>query len=182
MPGDATKVSILDHIWTDITVSVRSFVVVPPLSDHFSCVALFDIKMPITLNKIDFKDRSPNKQQHFFERIEDEYFNYHLPNANVDTCVKHFDVWFRNIADKYFPPKTKFISTKRLNNPWLTTRLIKCIRNKHWLYQKYKQNLITYEMYQTYCKLLKFTLKLAEQDCYLSRFRDAKGNSRVGAF
>ena len=175
--GSSIPTSIIDHVWCNVAVPVSSFVVSPPLSDHLSCIAIFDVKVPITLNKIVFKDKSINRQQHFLNMIEDEYINYNFSSEDINRCVEHFDSWFRDLTEKYFPQKTKFISPKRLNSPWLTTRLIKCIRNKHWLYRKFKQNVITYEMYQTYCKLLNLTLKMAEQDCYLSRFTEVKGNT-----
>ena len=177
IPKKTVATSVIDHVWSNVSTPVWSYVVSPPLSDHLSCVAVFDIKIPVTLNKVEFRDKSVNKQQYFNCMIEDEYFDYNSPIADAEICVKHFDGWFQNITNKYFPVKKKFISTKRLNSPWLTTRLIKCIRNKHWLFQKFKQNIITYEMYQMYCKLLKLTLMMAEQNCYRNRFRDARGNS-----
>ena len=178
--NDTEPSSLIDHIWHNVSANFHSYLIEPPMSDHLTCAVIFDnIKAPKNpLNNYSFRDYSMHCQSHFVDSIANEMNNFLFSNNNINANIIQFDLWFRRLTDKYFPIRTKFISKKRLTNPWLTTRLIKCIRNKHWLYGRLKLGIISVDMYKTYTTLLRVALKMAEQDYRKSYFDSIRGNSR----
>ena len=176
--NDKKPSSLIDHIWHNLKVDFSSYVIEPPMSDHMSCLLCLDFSPKSPLFKHSFRDYSMQCRSKFAESIINETNNFKFPNGNINDCISRFDAWFRELTDKYFPVRIKFISKKRLNNPWLTTRLIKCIRNKYWLYGRLKLGIISIDMYKTYTHLLRVTLRTDEQNYYKTHFNTIKGNSR----
>ena len=163
--------SCLDHIWYKLKSTPHSYVITPPLSDHLACLAFFNIPINRELEKTTFRNYSDKCKVNFRENILNESMQFViLNNENVNSAICSFDAWVRRLTNKYFPLKTKILSKKRLNKPWLTTRLIKCIRNKFWLFKMAQQNRISYEMFSTYSKVLRQALQLAEQNFLKNRF------------
>ena len=59
---------------------------------------------------------------------------------------------------------SKRLTQKRLNAPWLSKDVMKCIRKKHIWYRLKNNNVISYESYKSYCKILRTVLRLAEEN------------------
>ena len=176
--GDTEPSSLIDHCWLNTNIGYCSYLIEPPMSDHLSCIVVFNKNVNRTLVKHNFRDYSPNSKAQFLLALPVECANYNIPNNNIDVCMNSFDLWVRKLTNKYFPMRTKTISNKRLQCPWMTTRLIKCIRMKHWLYNKVKFGIISLEMYKAYVNLLKYTLRTAEHFYRKTKFDSLKGNSR----
>ena len=66
--------------------------------------------------------------------------------------------------------KTKILTQKRQEAPWLTARIIGCIRKKHDWHRLFKAKLITARSYNSYCSTLRFVLNLAEKEYYIRKF------------
>ena len=176
--GDTTPSSLIDHCWMNTNMTYCSYLIEPPISDHLSCIVVFNKNVNRTLVKHSFRDYSSNSKSRFLGALPMEYANYNVSNENINTSMNGFDLWVRKLTDKYFPIRNKFISNKRLQCPWLTTRLIKCIRMKYWLYNRVRVGIISLEMYKAYTNLLKYTLRTAEQFYRKTKFDSLKGNSR----
>ena len=87
------------------------------------------------------------------------------------------------LSNKYFPIMTKQVSTKRLNSPWMTDIVMRCVNKKHIWFRLLKRNRITKESYDDYCNALRNMLRIAEEDYYSSRLHslgnDQKRNWEV---
>ena len=70
------------------------------------------------------------------------------------------------LSNKYFPIKTKQISTKRINSPWVTDVILRCVKKKQVWFKLLKRNRITLFSYKKYCKALRNLLNLAEEEYY----------------
>jgi hypothetical protein len=177
-PVQGQITSVLDHIWHNIGKPCKSYVLSPPLSDHLPCCIIFENKISSKMYHIKFRDFSNCNRVKFIEHLEQEFsiFDQSLNDANT-TTNKVVD-WLMSLSDKYFPIKLKIISHKRAEAPWLSSRLIKCIRKKHWLFKLLKRNIITYNMYKAYASLLRFTLNIAERNYHKMKFKSCKNNSR----
>ena len=82
------------------------------------------------------------------------------------------------ILKKYFPFRTKSISCRRLEAPWITSGILKCIKRKHRWYRMAKSNLISVDSYKKCCKALKNLLKLAKSEYYLHKFTSLGNNPK----
>ena len=171
-------ISVLDHFWHNIYQPCKSYVIAPPLADHLPCCIIFEDVLKSKKIYTKFRDYSINNRGRFTDNIARELtlFNPPLNDANASTC--YIVNWLKLLSDNYFPVKTKVISSKRADAPWLSTRLIKCIRKKHWLFRLLRRNIINYNMYKTYASLLRFVLAIAERNYQKIKFKSCQNNSR----
>ena len=73
-----------------------------------------------------------------------------------------------------FPVITKYVSSKRLKNPWITQAITKSIQHKFDLYKSFKLGIVTYEIYKNYRNNLNNIVKLSKKKYYLQRFSNFK--------
>ncbi len=121
--------------------------------------------LPISLNlKINFKNQ--NKKKSFrdlsdadFERFNKdkiELFQLFSLNSNImDAEFDRFETWLNNSLDHYFLYKTKFMSLKRINKPWISDEVIKFVHAKHKLFIDLKKFIISYKVFSEFSNLLK---------------------------
>ena len=71
------------------------------------------------------------------------------------------------IYKRFFPLKVKFISSKRMNKPWLSREILKMIKTKSHYFKLYKCNVIDY---RAYCNYVKSTVRCARNRFYKQYF------------
>ena len=177
-PGTVNPTSALDHVWTNVTARGFSFVVEPPLSDHCACVLAFQLKIPHTKVKIEFNDFSDANKERFLNNILMEADNFSPPNTGINDSFLYFDNYIRRITKNYFPTRIKHVSFKRLNKPYLSTRIIKCIRFKHRLFRLVKVGIVPYDIYMNYTTVLRHVIRIAENNHCKSVFSENRRNPR----
>ena len=68
------------------------------------------------------------------------------------------------VFDNCFPLKSKLVTEKRLNNPWITQSVLNSIRTKNYLYKDYKVGAITETQYKQYRNMLNTTIRQAKKN------------------
>ncbi len=165
--------SLLDHIWTNFTAPSSPGILFSPLSDH----------LPIYLNlPIIEKLNETHKLSFRIKNIENcAKFQAKLSEVNWYSLLTHHDtnincnVFLDTIYSLYyssFPKATKQISTKRLQNPWITQGIIKSIHHKYNLYKSYKLGIIDFDVYKQFRNYLTKLIQITKQNYYLQRFSD----------
>ena len=130
--------SILDHIWFNKCNVVQSGIIIFDATDHFPTFAILKdiLLLKNALVKIVFRDKSVNRIERFVCASRDLAFDLSGNDVNIDT-----NMFIKAIDDLYcksFPLKTKYVSCKRLSKPWLTSSLLKCIKNISNYYKKFE--------------------------------------------
>lgn len=140
--------SLLDQIWINDIFSSIPGIILYDVSDHLP--SFIHVNLPFINNatspdrhKITFRPFSDtnlqNLKQNLAETNWDLLFDNLNPNLACSTFLDHLD----KLYCKNFPIKHKFISTKRLNNPWIT-KSIKCLINlKSNFYKMFRTGHIT---------------------------------------
>ena len=77
-----------------------------------------------------------------------------LLNEDINLTTNKFLDTMNRLYNRCFPIKSKFISLKRLNSPWLTTGLLTSIRHKDKRYKLVKCNFYSKLYYRRYCNKL----------------------------
>ena len=126
-PITNTAIICLDHVFTNLNYPKKSFLVEPPLADHFGTCVTFVSKVKNILNKQRFRDYSSRNRDIFRENLDIEIRNFRSPLTDANKKALYLQKFLQNLLDKYFPVRTKYISTKRLNSPWMTTEILRCI-------------------------------------------------------
>ncbi len=84
--------------------------------------------------------------------------------------IDRFETWLNNLLDRYFPHKTKFMSLKRINMPWITDEVIKFIHAKHKLFIDLKKAIISYKVFSAFSKLLKILIYKLQKNYFWCKF------------
>ena len=142
--------SILDHIWTNTNSSLASGILISNISDHFPVFSILT-SQPYSLNEyitIKFRDMSQNNIDNFSNQLRFNQLDNTTTDANnIDKRTEDFLDTLKNIYERCIPLKTKVISPKRYNSPWLTKGLLKSIAVKHQMYRRHIRGLISRDDY-----------------------------------
>ena len=171
--------SCLDHVWKNFSTACNTYILTPPISDHMGVIAIFNINIKHVVNSVSsFRDYSAHNKSRFCEclPLESSFFQFVSNDVNRET--NRLFAWIKNLINKYFPIRKKSLCTKRANTPWMTAKIVKCVRKKHQWFKLLQGGLITKNSYKQYCSMLKNLLATAERVYYREKFERVGGNSK----
>ena len=173
--------TIIDHIWSNCFLDSFAFTINYKISDHIPAAVLFDYEIPTKPIKLKFFDFSCQNIETFFpekRNIFEPLINYSYQINDVETSTDHISSELYQIAKKHFPIRSQQISYKKLNTPWLTKYMIKCLRNKHKLFEQYKHHKIQYSVFRNYSNLLRKLINRSKTIYEKNLLNDLSGNTR----
>ena len=170
--------SLLDHIWSNVPFGASSGILISDVTDHFPVYACFNHirNNNSDLIKIRFRDFSNNNREMFKLSISEVDWPLVLGDSNnADIMTDNFVNKLQYLYNRHFPIKTKILSKKRLNRPWLSVSLIKSIRTKHHKYKQFKLGLLSKSLYKSYNNLLDKVLAKSKKLYYDRKFNSISG-------
>lgn len=171
--------SLLDHFWTNFTVPTSSGILHFPISDHlpvFLNIPIIDTHS--AKHQISFRLNSHHNRRNFSTQFSEVNWNALLNNNDTNiNCNLFLDKTY-SIYFSCFPKKTKFISNKRLQNPWMTKGILKSIEQKFTLYKSYKIGMLDHDTYKTYRNHLTNIIKRTKANYYSQKFSNFKLSTR----
>ena len=176
---DLGQPSLLDHIWTNFTPSSSSGIIHCGLSDHLPIfLNIAQQPIPNCKHKISFRIHNTANHNAFTNELAlvDWDNLLCLPNVN-----DNFDVFLNTINrlyNKCYPLKTKFISTKRLQNPWITNGILNSIKHKCHLFKMHKLGTISHNYYKRYRNNLTHIIRVAKSNHYRRIFCNFRNNTK----
>ena len=173
--------SMIDHTWSNSDLGYESFVFDSPIADHCPTLTVFLTENICPKTTFRFRDFSEKNIIKFREKLPD-YIQL-LKNKlsivrEVNDRIGVFDQWIDEITNENFPIMTKTVSYKRVRSPWITTRVVKLIRKKFYLFKLFRQNQITYHDYAYYANKLKELLKLLQMRYHRTQLKKYSSNIR----
>ena len=81
-----------------------------------------------------------------------------------------FDKTLNQLYCQCFPEKIKYISGKRMNNPWISSDIMRAIKVKSSDFKLYKSGLMSRTEYTRYNNRLKNIIRLAKRNYYENKF------------
>jgi hypothetical protein len=99
-------------------------------------------------------------------------------SENVDSEVDRFIEWTDNKINNYLPIESKQMSQNKLDMPWVDLETSTFIKEKHKLFLKVKNNQIPYQVFNSYCKLLKILIHKLKKVYYNNKFNENKNDCR----
>ena len=167
------KLSCIDHIWTNITREITRGKFIADITDHFPIYC--GIQMPEPYGNdtftIRFRDMTSENKIKFHNEISQTDWS-DISSTPIDS--NHQTSLFQNrlfkIFNKCFPLMTKQITLKRLNQPWLTSAILKSIDKKHALYKRVKQHRYHQNTYNIYKNTLKKIIRTSKKQYFIDKF------------
>ena len=158
-----------------------AFTINHKISDHIPAAVIFDYEIPNKPMKLKFFDFSCDNIEKFFPQkkmIFEPLIKYSYRINEIETSTNHISSELFDIAKKYFPIRTQQISYKKLKTPWLSKYMIKCLRNKHKLFEQYKHQKIEYSVFRNYSNLLRKIINRSKTIYEKNLLNEPSGNTR----
>ena len=170
--------SLLDHIWTNYICTFSSGIIYAGISDHCPIFS----KIPFSVKKsekifIKFRsisDFSLNVMKSSLQELNWDLVLTGNLNQKTENFIKKLDQIFVSSC----PLKTKHISVKRLNSPWLTQGILKSIKIKSQMFKRVKNNQLSYDQFKIYRNILTQTIRSAKNNYFRHKFEQNRSNMR----
>ena len=182
-PSDLTSSdpSVIDHIWINKFSSFISGILNIDFTDHLPTFLHLSPNQNYVEKsdkiKIQFRPFSSSNLENLITILNSTNWEISTDLGGSD-CV---DVFIRKLNDAYcraFPLKTKFLSKKRLEKPWLSREILSLIRQKSEYFKLYKLGIISKQTNNRFKnKVNKITLR-AKNSYKLRKFESCWGKPK----
>lgn len=183
-PITNSDTSCLDHIWHNLSLGRKSFVVEPNISDHYATCAIFDKKIKFEPRVARFRNFSEERVG-AFTRIAPTIFEdfRYSADSDVNQRASEFINFLHSILNQYFPILSKTISPKRSISPWVCGIILRCLKKKQRWYRLSRRGIISHASYKKCRSAYRKLLKIAREEYFSNKFnnlnRDMKKSWRV---
>ena len=174
-----TPYSLIDQMWSNGPVNFQHYsgVFKYQITDHLPLCYMFKKNNLGGYKYIKFRSITENNIGHFINLINETNFNRLFTFNNPNDAFNYFFNLLFDCYDKCFPVKLKKIKNRKLDSPWVTPSLRKCIKKKFMLYNCLKRGIISKRSFNVYVKVLKYVTMKMRQNYFLRKFKDCT-NSR----
>ena len=171
--------SLLDHIWTNFTAPSSPGILLFPLSDHLPVFLNLPILHKHNMkHKLTYRPRNAHKCTEFKAKLSAIDWNMLLSYEDTNINCNLFLDTVYSIYYSCFPKLSKYISTKRLEKPWITQGIIKSIKHKFSLYKAFQLGIVDHDLYKNYRNYLNNLIKSTKKHYYLQKFSDFRLNTK----
>ena len=172
--------SLLDHIYLNFYPPSISGILHYKVTDHLPVFINIVIpKEANELNKINFRTFNDDNKANFTRDLASIDFDRLLSLEN--DLNTNFNLFFDKIGELYdlhFPIKTKTLTTKRLENKWLTNGLMTSIKNKNRLFKQFRLGNTTEAIYKSYRNRLTSLIRASKKNYYNNLFSNNKNDMK----
>jgi hypothetical protein len=170
----------IDHIWTNSPIPFKSGIVEVEITDHYPVFsAIPNVFLVNDLITVKFRCIKPQNIANFKDAVTDMITRFNFDNnPNLHTKCSLLCQNLFSIYERTCPIKTKTISVKRLEAPWLTNAIMSSIATKHTLYNQFRAGIIDHDVYKEYRNMLCMLIKTAKRNYYSRTFNAAMGDAR----
>ena len=176
--NDGTNPSILDHIWINSMVPYEQGILCMDATDHCPVFILFtyeSFEKNKTL-KFNFRPFSSNNYDLLCSKLSEIDWNRFLNSTDIDVNCQNFIAKINDLYCQCFPSKTKFVSAKRFEKPWLSPFLIKLIKQKSNYFKLFRMGIISKTVNNSFKNHINKQIRLAKDKYYIEAFDRSKTN------
>ena len=172
--------SLLDHIWFNGLTACLSGILMIDFTDHCPVFLRFPTReeSPQETEKIKITFRCNNdlnSKNHFMQSLQN--FNWNSIKSNdVNQYTSSFIDTLNVLYRRSFPLKTKYITHKKFNNPWLNSSVKELILAKSQYFNLYRLELVSRVENNLFRNKVKSLIKRRKKNYYLTQFNLHKSN------
>ena len=181
-PDSQTLASSLDQIWTDSLSCSISGIIDLDITDHCPTFLNFNVPTPLKQdNYFDYTFRpfSIDNRNRLEEKLRDFNWDTILNSNDVDYMLETFSEKINTFYCQCFPKKTKRITSKRLEKPWLTAPLIKSIKIKSKFFQLFRTGKITRETNNRFRNKVNLEVRKAKENYFKNIFSSYRSDNKT---
>lgn len=178
----STDPTLLDHIWTNKLHVLNSGIITLDITDHCPCYVHLDlpvIKCSPEKTKIVFRIHKEENIELFLNKLNGTDWNSTILDGNVDESWNAFQTRLDTLYCETFPKKTKFLSSKTLDNPWITNYVKNLIKYKSQYFKLFKLGIISKECNNKFKNKVTSAVREAKDNYYQNLFSCNASNSKT---
>lgn len=168
--------SLLDQIWTNSLNKYTSGIIQTDITDHCPIFTILDIDKNLMRGKsYKFRPFSTANLDLFNDKLtthEWQFYNKRDINEKYVCFISELNELYISC----FPLKTKQLSQRRLQKPWMTSGLIKSVKIKQRNFKKFNAGELSLKRKNDYKNLLTKLIRIAKNDYYTNVFNENKIN------
>ena len=176
-PQTDIEPSLIDHIWINfVTTDYKSGVILTDHTDH--CPIYINVKSQVArtlTTKITFRDFSERCKEKFYRDLTNTDWNLES-SEDINEKFEFFCNRIQLCYDRNFQTRTKSVSVKHINKPWITPAIQNSIKTKSKYFQLYKQNIITKERNDRFKNLLNQLIRKSKRKYFCEYFDSCFNN------
>ena len=173
--------SNLDHIWYNKLQPFQSGILNLDISDHlptFLHVYIGNIQCNDSKVKIQFRPIEQQYIDNFIREVDHIDWGLIFDHGDISSKTDKFINKLNQIYCKTFPLKIKYISQKRINNPWLTPVIKAMIKEKSTQYKLFRMGIISRDANNRFRNNVNREVRHAKSTYYINRFNLYKHDLR----
>ena len=171
--------SLLDHIYTNFIHQSTAGILHYKITDHLPVFLNMTINDPLSkTHRIQFRLFTEENKQLFKRSLINVDWESILIEDDINNNFEIFYNKFKELYQKHFPLKTKNISLKRIQNPWITSGLLNSIKQKNQLFKDQKFGNASTVQYNTYRNRLIALIRLTKRNYYQNIFSNYKNHTK----
>ena len=177
-PSNNSAPSLLDHIWLNSTRYCKSGIFSIDISDHCPVFLKFFVENetpPEQKIKITFRNKSCRNRESFKRAVSQFRWDSIFSN-DLNEMVENFTKTLNDLYCTYFPIMSKFVSQKRLDKPWMSSRIFQLIKDKSHYFKSHKIGLINSDENRRYRNFVNGEIRYAKRNYYERRFENCKND------
>ena len=172
---ESHSASLLDQIWINKpSLSYECGILNFDLTDHLPtyCNVPFDTNnnSSTSLTKVTFRLINSVNHNNFTHALSNQNWSF-LDRLDVDKAFISFINTLNSLYKQHFPIKTKYVTIKKILNPWINERISKLIKYKSYYYSLMKINIISREENKIFRNKVNSIVRNAKTSYYKTKFR-----------
>ena len=171
--------SLLDHIYVNFSRPLVAGILHHKITDHLPIFV--HISLPCKTTRCytkTFRDFNDHNKAMFTRSLSNVFWEEILVHDNIDSNFNAFFEKFEALYNTHFPIKSKRITEKKINNPWVTTGILTSIKTKNRLFKEMKLGLISSEQFNLFRNRFITIIRIAKRRYYQHLFSSFKNNTK----
>ena len=174
--------SNLDHIWINKINPTSSYILNIDFTDH--CPVLLHVALNINTQKIEerikiqFRPFSKLNLNSLILKICSADWNVFYQQNDPHQLVENFIALLNKFYCQTFPRKTKYLTKKRMQKPWLTQNLTRLIRQKSEYFHQYRLGLISKENNNRFKLKVNKIIRKSKKQYYVNAFDNFRNDAK----
>ena len=171
----------LDHIFINKIIPFRATIFTYDISDHCGTALSYSTNWTPKSNstsKIVFRPYSDHNLSLLEEKLSGTNWDVLLGDDDANMQFEKFYLYLNTLYCKCFPRKTKYVSAKNKQNPWVLSSTLAKIRLKSDLFKLYKNSEISKHEYNTFRNRLNKEIARDKKIFHNNLFANARNNMK----
>ena len=173
--------TLIDNIFSSYLSNFTSGILTADISDHLPIFIVYrnffanNVQLP---QKISFRIINETSLINLCHGLNRENLTELVNENDIDKSIKLLNEKILHHYNLHCPIKTKFISPKDIEKPWINIQLKNDMKKRQAYFRLFKRNLISTREYNSFRNFVTFSIRAAKKEYYKKLFADLKSDTK----